>query len=605
MVDSVEILNMDKELSNPSSNAQILSSESGLDQSHYIISDADYELLILIQFKQVISLKSIKLFASMDNIDIDQDEIDEVSLPKDVNIYKLGNLSINFDDLESLKSDKSIKCSNKKLSKGQNVKLQKDSKLALKFRSIQYLAIYIKTNQNETEKTLINNIILNGVYDETKTDEQQSLSPVMEESLNENKSTNNPQNVHKIDENPMTLTMDPIDNDDISMLTPAKDKDAELMQTEAIIPICICGGNLLKTDSRVYGEMSEGVGCDNCGVVCQGDDIVYHCPKKADEHKDGYDLCEKCAIVNYCSSGTNCKAIHRIISGLIRYQNVNKGAVSANQKQIRSSLNEYQQSLPIEKFTEYLLTKYPNYLDDISHLHQKHEYDLEKIHDLLLKNDQYQKCDINSCLITDRHCDINDGKNGNIDNYDVNNMDPLYLFNSQIWDSVHFYGAHIFELGMRERARDQNQDSKNNDDECDIDDEWNIIDHEMNRRWKRIQHKRNQTPRVYNARFKLESNKFIIQHVTESTSIPTVEPSSNIDTEIDDIIQCLVEEDKINDEQIKEFIKFIKTQKYDTESIFMDVTMNNITSSNIFAVFPTFQIVLNGHIHHRKCMLII
>ena len=155
-------------------------------------------------------------------------------------------------------------------------------------------------------------------------------------------------------------------------------------------------------------------------------------------------------------------------------------------------------------------------MDDIIHLHKKHEFDLEKIHDLLLQNDKYERCDINNCLITDRHCDINDGKNGNIEVYNENNMDPLHVFHSQIWDSTHFYIAHLFELGIRERAGDKNGDSKDNEDECDEKDEWNITDHEMNRRWRRIQNKRNQIPRVYNARFKSESNKFIIKHLTDS-----------------------------------------------------------------------------------------
>ena len=74
---------------------------------------------------------------------------------------------------------------------------------------------------------------------------------------------------------------------------------------------------------------------------------------------------------------------------------------------------------------------------------------------------------------------------------------------------------------------------------------------------------------------------------------------------MDDMMHSLVAEDRINVEEIKKFIKFIKDQKYETESIFMDVTMNNITSSNIFTAFPTFQSVLNTHIHHHKCMSII
>ena len=444
-VDTVEILNMDEDLSNPSTDALILSSEPGLDQSHYVISDADDELLILIEFKQ------------------------ETSLSKDVNIYKLSNVDIDFDDLESLKPDKSVECSIHKLSKGQNITLQTESKLALKFKSIQYLAIFIKTNQNETQKTLINNILFIG---------------------------------------------------------------------------------------------------------------------------------------DHFSSISDCESIQRIISGLIRYQNVNKLYETPKQKQLDSLPNEHEQSLAIEEFTDYLLTKYPNYMDDIIHLHQKHEYDLEKIHDLLLENDECQRCDINNCLVTDRHCDINDGKNGNIEVYNENNMDPLHVFHSQIWDSTHFYIAHLFELGIRERAGDKNEDIKGNEPEYDEKDEWNITDHEMNRRWHGILHKRNQIPRVYNARFNSDS-KFIIKQVTESTSLPIIATSSNIDTEIDDMIQCLVEQNKINDEEIEEFIRFIRDQKYDTESIFMDVEVDNMTSSNIFRVFPTFQSVLNTHITHRKCMLII
>lgn len=103
---------------------------------------------------------------------------------------------------------------------------------------------------------------------------------------------------YKMDEQSMALTMGNSNDNDISMLAPGTEQHSELVQTEALIPICICGCDLIKTDSRIYGEMSGGVICDNCRVGCQGDDIVYHCPRaqKADEHKDGFDLCEKCAM---------------------------------------------------------------------------------------------------------------------------------------------------------------------------------------------------------------------------------------------------------------------------------------------------------------------
>ena len=74
------------------------------------------------------------------------------------NIYKLQNMNINFNDIESLKIQKSIKCNLKKLLKGQSIKLQSNSKLAILFEHVEYLAIYIKSNQNDTERTIINAI---------------------------------------------------------------------------------------------------------------------------------------------------------------------------------------------------------------------------------------------------------------------------------------------------------------------------------------------------------------------------------------------------------------------------------------------------------------
>ena len=139
IVDTVDTLNIDKQLSNSSSNAEILVSDTNIDKSHYIISDADAELLILIQFKEMVNLKLIKLYGSIDSVnDISDDEKDDISLPKQIHIYKLNYLNVNFDDLERLNPDKSMKCSIKKLAKGQNINLQKDAKLTLKLKPIQY-----------------------------------------------------------------------------------------------------------------------------------------------------------------------------------------------------------------------------------------------------------------------------------------------------------------------------------------------------------------------------------------------------------------------------------------------------------------------------------
>eukprot|EP01084_Bolivina_argentea_P277853 474514_1 len=86
----------------------------------------------------------------------------ESSQPQRVHIYKLDNMNKDFNDIDAIKPDKILKCSSKKLQKGQIINLKKHSKNALKFNKIKYIAIHIKSNQNDTENTHINGILFKG-----------------------------------------------------------------------------------------------------------------------------------------------------------------------------------------------------------------------------------------------------------------------------------------------------------------------------------------------------------------------------------------------------------------------------------------------------------
>jgi len=68
------------------------------------------------------------------------------------------------------------------------------------------------------------------------------------------------------------------------------------IETETLLPLCVCGQHLTKTNAKTYGLFST-VLCDNCSVDCNGDSIVWHCSrgKKAAEHDQGFDLCDGCA----------------------------------------------------------------------------------------------------------------------------------------------------------------------------------------------------------------------------------------------------------------------------------------------------------------------
>eukprot|EP01084_Bolivina_argentea_P141400 248468_1 len=153
-IDVFDILNVDKELSTLTINEFLLNKNSN--NKSFIQSDADEELLILIQFKKMIHVQSIKLCSLPCDV-IDSD----VSGPKEVDIFKVNGLGINFDDIQSMKPDISFECTSQ-LEKSQHIEFN-DS---IKFRNVKYLAIYIRSNQEDTENTIIHSITLHGqVYD--------------------------------------------------------------------------------------------------------------------------------------------------------------------------------------------------------------------------------------------------------------------------------------------------------------------------------------------------------------------------------------------------------------------------------------------------------
>eukprot|EP01084_Bolivina_argentea_P172994 299638_1 len=147
IIKTFQILNVDKNESTIS--IEDVALKKKVDTESYVISDADEELLILVEFKDIINLETITIFSLSQN-----NSNHDISPPKQVDVYKMKNLNISFADLTSLKPDKSIICSLKKLHKGQNIKLKK----TIKFKQTRYLAVYIKSNQNDAENTYINSI---------------------------------------------------------------------------------------------------------------------------------------------------------------------------------------------------------------------------------------------------------------------------------------------------------------------------------------------------------------------------------------------------------------------------------------------------------------
>eukprot|EP01084_Bolivina_argentea_P245219 410607_1 len=116
----------------------------------------------------------------------------------------------------------------------------------------------------------------------------------------------------------------------------------------------------------------------------------------------------------------NCKSVERIITALIYYQALN------NTKKANTNGNAI--------FSQFLQDTYTHYLDDINHIIIKHDKDLELVNKLLLQKSHSITCSVDKCLLSDRHCQINDGKNGNI-NINKTETDPLSQFHQNTFDN--------------------------------------------------------------------------------------------------------------------------------------------------------------------------
>eukprot|EP01084_Bolivina_argentea_P162398 282638_1 len=94
---TIRILNVDNDSSSLSH--QELIDRHTFKKESYLLSDADEELLILIEFKQIVDLQSITIhsFNQINNNNNDDDEID-TSPPKQIHIYKINNLNKDFND---------------------------------------------------------------------------------------------------------------------------------------------------------------------------------------------------------------------------------------------------------------------------------------------------------------------------------------------------------------------------------------------------------------------------------------------------------------------------------------------------------------------------
>ena len=233
-------------------------------------------------------------------------------------------------------------------------------------------------------------------------------------------------------------------------------------------------------------------------------------------------------------------------------------------------------------FMNFCENVYKNILHDYQHIITVHSNQLEQIHAQIIVNRNFDDCDHSKCVLFKRYYDNSRRRTQTKQSSDVEDEkkidDKKLLFYSEIFDNIHHWLFHLYQVGMRTTQSVINGDIKQNDDNEDInyaDDSY--IDQEFSRIKKHIDEQR-KTLKVGRDRFgDDQSNKFQMQ-IDENNG--DTELVTNDATPFIDALSKQLQIANITTNTMDVFIEYLKLEDFDSDGLIVDI-MNYQQGSNI------------------------
>lgn len=173
--------------------------------------------------------------------------------------------------------------------------------------------------------------------------------------------------------------------------------------------------NLKNLDLSIFDK--AGTGCYKVNVDKLGNRIPY-VPNGKDD--DGAPITDRCAFTKRL-----CTASLYI------------GALSAS-----SSIDSDSRKALLVEFVQKV---YQSLLDDVAHLVKEHDGDILEIQREWTEQYGLAKCAVSECAKTQRHY----GRNRVGDSGNANSDDAVYSFYRGIFDQIHHFIFHLFDVGLR------------------------------------------------------------------------------------------------------------------------------------------------------------
>ena len=266
---------------------------------------------------------------------------------------------------------------------------------------------------------------------------------------------------------------------------------------------------------------------------------------------------------------TKCWALQRILTGLKYYQLLEIEKNPSNED-------------VLIKFCEDV---YSQMLNDYQHIITSHSRQLESINKQIINDKRYGDCDNNKCVLFKRYYSHSRRRsNMNSTTKEITKpIDSKLLFYRDIFDNIHHWLFHLFQVGMRSPKSVINGDEANVNDNDGRRDNMQYIDHEFRRIQENIKSKRDQLSIDFERFDDEDNNKFTLQIKGDTQLQHSDQGLTFLDHTIKHLRQVNIEK-----EVISALEKYLKMEKYDSDSLLDDITSGH-NNSNILATLNDEQ----------------
>eukprot|EP01084_Bolivina_argentea_P011292 21109_1 len=251
----------------------------------------------------------------------------------------------------------------------------------------------------------------------------------------------------------------------------------------------------------------------------------------------------------------DCSAINRLLLALKYYMTLNITDKTLSHDELCAFCSDIYQN--------------NNMLDDYAHILSTHKHEMQIINKILMESDVYQMCKWSKCNLLRRH--YNDNRRQTISN-NMNQFqyDAYFLFLRDLFDNIHVYFFHLFDMGLRVSTQDLAI-------LCKHEFHWKMDSMFARQKTIILNKKKNLNLKIKRFDNK-ENTKFNIQIKSTNNKLKNCTDSEEtfIDAFADNMTQ------KIGVLKTKKLMRFIIEENYDTDSVYNDIELRtDIKKSNI------------------------